>query len=246
MKTKTIDQLIKELGIKRIKEKTVTGDQFEEYLKIQARKSITDNKVLFFLDTEFTGLEQDAELISIGITTLVNNKPGPEFYAEITDFNKDKASDWVKENVFPGLPFANKKAPYIEFGLGRENIFEVVEESYDVTIDDAMIKSTKKETSNHLRSFINLFKPLNKSNKIEVWSDCLAYDWVLFCDLLDNNLPDNILYIPFDICTVFKMKGIDPDISREAFIGNQVEGYKHNALYDAIVIKKCFEKLMSI
>ena len=60
MKTKTIDELIKELGIKRIKEKTVTGDQFEEYLKIQARKSITDNKVLFFLDTEFTGLEKDA------------------------------------------------------------------------------------------------------------------------------------------------------------------------------------------
>lgn len=240
---KTLDEIVQEMGIKVLSRKErekVTGDQFNEYLKIQARKSITENKTLFFLDTEFTGLKQDAELISIGITTIVNNKPGPEFYAEITDFDKNKASDWVKENVYPGLPFADRKAPFVEFGLGRENIFD------SITIDDAMIKSTKKEVSKHLRSFINLFKDLKQSNKIEVWSDCLAYDWVLFNDLLDDNLPDNVLYIPFDICTIFKMKGIDPDINREEFIGNQIEGYKHNALYDAIVIRSCFEKLMDL
>lgn len=240
MKTKTLDEIINELGVKRIKENKITGDQFEEYLKIQARKSITENKTLFFLDTEFTGLKQDAELISIGITTIVNNKPGPEFYAEITDFNKDKASDWVKENVLPSLLFADRKHPFVETNLSTKNIFDTI------NIGDLNIKSTKKKISEHLRSFIESFKYLKQHNKIEVWSDCLAYDWVLFCDLLDNDLPDNVLYIPFDICTVFKMKGIDPDISREAFIGNQIEGCKHNSLYDAKVIRSCFENLMVI
>jgi len=77
-----------------------------------------------------------------------------------------------------------------------------------------------------------------------MWSDCLAYDWVLFNDLFGHafNIPKNVYYIPFDICTLFKLKGIDPDINREEFAGMQ--GAKHNALHDAKVIKACYEKLM--
>jgi len=40
-----------------------------------------------------------------------------------------------------------------------------------------------------------------------------------------------------------KIKGVNPDISREEFIENAIEGKKHNALYDAKVIKACYEKL---
>lgn len=81
-------------------------------------------------------------------------------------------------------------------------------------------------------------------DKIEIWSDCLAYDWVLFCDLFGHafKIPGNVYYIPFDICTMFKLKGIDPDINREEFAG--IQGPKHNALHDAEVIKACYEKLM--
>ena len=61
------------------------------------------------------------------------------------------------------------------------------------------------------------------------------------------NIPKNVYYIPFDICTLFKDKGIDPDISREDFteelwIGHRKQ--KHNALWDAKVIKFCYYKLM--
>jgi hypothetical protein len=79
-----------------------------------------------------------------------------------------------------------------------------------------------------------------------MWSDCLAYDWVLFCQLWGGafGVPKNIYYIPFDICTLFKEKGIDPDINREEFAGLVAgEHDKHNALWDAKVIKKCYEKL---
>lgn len=63
------------------------------------------------------------------------------------------------------------------------------------------------------------------------------------------NIPKNICYIPFDICTLFKIKGIDPDINREEFaFGNNIpkEAKKHNSLWDSIVIKHCYEKLIKI
>jgi hypothetical protein len=90
----------------------------------------------------------------------------------------------------------------------------------------------------------------NKAYNIEIWSDCLAYDWVLFCGLFGGamKLPSFIDYIPYDICTLFKVRGIDPDINREDFCGIKMDGkvgFKHNSLWDANVIKGCYEKLMS-
>jgi hypothetical protein len=85
-------------------------------------------------------------------------------------------------------------------------------------------------------------------DSVEIWSDCLSYDWVLFNTLLADysqgypQLPKNVNYIPFDICTLFNIRWIDPDISREEFSG--MDGKKHNALYDAEVIRECYNKLL--
>jgi hypothetical protein len=88
-----------------------------------------------------------------------------------------------------------------------------------------------------------LYEWLAQFDSVEVWSDCLAYDWVLFCDLFGGalNIPKNIYYIPFDICTVMKVEGFDPDVNREEFSG--ITGSKHNSLHDAKVIKACYEKM---
>lgn len=91
---------------------------------------------------------------------------------------------------------------------------------------------------------------LKQFEEVEMWSDCMSYDWVLFNTLLADysdwypQLPYNVNYIPFDICTLFKIKWIDPDISREdyACIVNRVN--KHNALFDAKIIKMCYDKLV--
>jgi len=82
-----------------------------------------------------------------------------------------------------------------------------------------------------------------------MWSDCLAYDWVLFCQLWGHafNIPPCVYYIPFDLATLLMLKGIDPDIDRESFanmIGD--DGTKHNALWDALVIQKCYEKAVRL
>jgi hypothetical protein len=92
-----------------------------------------------------------------------------------------------------------------------------------------------------------LLQWLEQFEQIEIWSDCLSYDWVLFCELFGHafKIPENVYYIPFDICTMFKLKGIDPDINRETFLGIK-DRDKHNALADAITIKNCFHKLNEI
>jgi hypothetical protein len=85
---------------------------------------------------------------------------------------------------------------------------------------------------------------LAQFDHIEMWGDCLSYNWVLFVDLFGSilDLPKNIYPIPFDIVVLFKMKGLNPDKDRHEFIRERFLK-KHNALHDAMVIKRCYEKL---
>jgi hypothetical protein len=89
---------------------------------------------------------------------------------------------------------------------------------------------------------------LVRFDRVEMWADCLAYDWVLFCELFGGALgvPQNVSSIPFDLATLLKLKGIDPDMDREQFCGLAGKSaFKHNALWDARVVKACYEKVMS-
>jgi hypothetical protein len=84
--------------------------------------------------------------------------------------------------------------------------------------------------------------------KVEIWSDCLAYDWVLFCNLFGGalNIPQEVYYIPYDLSTLFKILHIDSDVNREEYaeLVNDPAKQKHNALWDAYVIMKCCNKLL--
>jgi 3'-5' exoribonuclease Rv2179c-like domain len=53
----------------------------------------------YWFDTEFIEDGKTIDLLSIGIVC----EDGREFYAQNRDADLDKASDWVRENVFPGL-----------------------------------------------------------------------------------------------------------------------------------------------
>lgn len=166
-----------------------------------------------FFDTEFTGLHKNTTLISIGCIS----EDGQTFYAELTDYDKSQIDEWLQKNVLNNL--ANSLGTLYH-----------------------MADSTEYGTKSVVAA--SLQKWLEQWDDVELWSDCLAYDWVLFNDLYNHafNIPKNVCYIPFDICTLFKIKGVDPDISREDFTG--IDGLKHNALHDAILIKDCYEKLI--
>lgn len=172
-----------------------------------------------FFDTEFTGLHQNTTLVSIGLIA----EGGERFYAELTDYDKTQVNDWIQENVIDKL--------YLS------------EQDNSATPQNWIIKGNRADVKEALTVWFKQF------DKVEIWSDCLSFDWVLFCDIFGHafNIPKNIYYIPFDICTFFKAKGIDPDISREKFAFGEYYGEmaakKHNALWDAEVIFECYKNL---
>lgn len=178
-----------------------------------------------YFDTEFTGLHQKTTLISIGLISDC----WETFYAEFTDYDKSQCNEWIQENVIDTLKFNDISNTWV--------IFDEIPKAFEIK---ANTNSIKEELTQWLSQFEN----------IEIWSDCLSYDWVLFNDLIADysnwypELPKNINYIPFDICTLFKIKGINPDISREEFAEISDKTEKHNALFDAKIIKMCYKKLM--
>lgn len=177
-----------------------------------------------FFDTEFTGLHQKTTLISIGCVA----EDGRTFYAECNDYATDQVNDWLRENVIAHLRWTR--------GGGE------VPGRWPVPTGEghAALWSNSRIVSDELRAWLHQF------DSVEMWSDCLAYDWVLFCDLFAGamHIPKNVYYIPFDLATLFKFKGIDPDINREEYAG-MAGGDKHNALWDAHVIRVCYERAMA-
>lgn len=182
-----------------------------------------------FFDTEFTGLHQNTTLISIGFIS----DDGKKFYAELTDYDTTQVDNWLFENVIKNLLFS--KFPNDGIVISND-------------MSDYQLKSNSNSVKEHLSKWLSQFE------EIEIWSDCLSYDWVLFNEIFGHafNIPKNVYYIPFDICTLFKIKNIDPDISREKYIEDleitdkffKKGEKKHNALWDALVIKTCYDKLM--
>lgn len=194
-------------------------------MKPVAIKSIENliYKMKIFLDTEFTGLHQTTTLISLGLVA----ENGHEFYAEFNDYDVVQLNEWVNENVLPKLEFQSKSTGVWE----SQTTFK--------------IKNNKVVIATKLREWFMQF------GTVEIWADVLAYDWILFCELFGGamNIPDNIFYAPFDLATVFRIKGLiepaskyEKDIARFEFAGIN-NNRQHNSLEDARIEKICFEKL---
>ena len=193
-----------------------------------------------FLDTEFTGLHQATTLISLGIIS----ECGKTFYAEFTDYDRTQLNDWLEENIIPNTWVA---------------VHEPITSMGEVVGDSRWADVHVFGSSDYIKPFLE--KWLSQFEKIVIWSDCLAYDWVLFNQIWGHafSIPENVYYIAMDICTLFEMNDIDPDISREEYseidmllkhslVTNfkrlDVNGLrKHNALWDAFIIRECYKKL---
>ena len=178
-----------------------------------------------FFDTEFTGLHAKTTLISIGLV----DEDGRTFYAEFTDYDKKQLDGWLQDNVIDNLTISNSGSVAHMLAAGE-----------GVDLMDRFAGRTP-----YIRE--KLEKWLSAYDSVEMWSDCLAYDWVLFNNIWGHafDIPKNIYYIPFDICTMMKLKGVDPDINREEYAFNAVPAIarKHNALWDAQAIRACYENL---
>ena len=187
---------------------------------------------LLFFDAEFTGLCKDTTLISLGI--VADN--GKKFYAEFTDYNEGLCDEWIKYNVVKNLFLG---------GMG-DGVADLDEEQSGI-----MVRGDKKYIGKELKEWLSQF------NSIQFVSDVCHYDFVLLIDLLTGgktalDLPDNISAVCHDINSdIARHYGISEreafDKSREEIVselcGHEKEGAKHNALYDAEMIKAIWEEI---
>lgn len=194
-------------------------------MEINNMKNLLNKRTKIFFDTEFTGLHQNATLISIGLIA----ETGQTFYAELTDYDKSQIDEWLQENVINNLTL-----DYLKSNIENAGVTD--------TTDSNNIKY--QGAKSHLK--VELEKWFSQFDAVEMWSDCLAYDWVLFNQIFGHafNIPKNIYYIPFDLSSLLKIYGYDPDLSRKEFSGSDEPN--HNALSDAKMIKACFDKVMQI
>lgn len=173
-----------------------------------------------FFDTEFTGLHKETSLISIGM--IAGN--GQKFYAEIIDYDKKQVNEWIKDNVI-------------------NNLWVVTKTIRECSECDYYYVGTKKQIAQYLREWISQFE------NVQLVSDVAHYDMVLFIDLFGGafDLPDNVSPVCHDInqdiARFFKMTPKEAfNLSRECILGICDSGdNKHNALYDAEIIKKIYE-----
>ena len=177
------------------------------------------NTTKIFYDSEFTGLHQKTTLISIGLVSDCNQ----QFYAEFSDYVVEQCDSWILEHVIQPTRWL-KNSQTVAINDKQDNL--------------TLCFGDKKAVTEQLTQWLQQF------SNIEIWADCLAYDWVLFCQLFGGALsvPNHIFYMPYDLATYFKLKNLNPDCDRIQFCGHK-QLTQHNALDDALVIKLCYEKL---
>ena len=197
-----------------------------------------------FFDTEFTGLHKDTTLISIGLI----DENGRTFYGEFSDYDESKCDNWIRENVIKHLKWS-KEGP--------------VEDFVNIYVNNWEAFGSKEYIK------IVLSEWLSKYDEVDLVSDCCHYDMVLFIDIFGDawSIPDMVNPachdINQDIAKYFDISEKEAfDLSREKFIekvnlDNQddqnnfdisegekiinIEGDKHNSLYDAKVIREIYQ-----
>lgn len=187
---------------------------------------------LIYFDCEFTELSRNGELISLGLCSTDDIR----FYAEFTDYDKSKTdgNDWMQDNVISNLKFDNKN------------------DFYYTDNETTLVKGNKENIKEYLLKWLEQF------GNIEFVSDVCHYDMVFLIDLICGialNIPKNITAcchdINSDIAKYYKISDNEAfDICREDLLDKSYveknKNSKHNALYDAVVIKIIDSKLRNI
>lgn len=215
-----------------------------------------------YFDTEFTGLHKDTTLISIGIVS----ENGKKFYAEFLDFDFDQVNGWIEENVLDNLILKKLFAILVESSMlemveeWRKNGYEVSD--YPVVDNKRRFVYETKREKDGLTEVVGekgwvrekLSKWLQQFDSVQFVSDVCHYDFVLLIDLFGSawDLPKNVPPVCHDISQdIARHYGISDaeafDKSREEIVkelcGHEIEGRKHNALYDAEVIKAIYNEV---
>lgn len=199
-----------------------------------------------YFDTEFTGLVPNTTLISLGCVA----ETGEVFYGEFTDYDDDLVTPWIQENVIDNLLYSDE-------AFKERRYCEINEKAFGADINTnggSFGRGTSEDVLRELKEWLKNVCP--EGERIQFVSDVCHYDFFLLCNLFGGafSLPENVCPWCRDICQDL----IDPydgdikdgfdafDYSREEACkfynqGKLPTGKKHNALYDAMVIKMIYE-----
>jgi len=185
----------------------------------------------YFIDTEFIEDGSTIDLISIGIVC----EDGREYYAQSSEFNASKASNWVQENVFPHLnycPYMAVDDDSIAVQLFNHDEGHCFPSQYHPSCP----WRKRVWLADEVREFM---KPL-KYGTPELWGYYSAYDHVALCQLFGTmmNLPQGFPMYTNDLMQLKHALGLDGVIIPT--INNA-----HNALADARWNKQTWEFLHS-
>lgn len=186
-----------------------------------------------YFDMEFTGLKKDTTIISLGIV----DQNGRSIYLEYTDYNKSDVDDWIQENVIKNTIFL------------KDDIKEIEPHVTENGTDAVVIGNTE-----YNRQVLKYWLSLYDNEDIQFVSDVCHYDMVLLIDALYGhglNIPSNVSIdchnINQDIAAYKKISVKEAaDVVRESLVAKEIEGMKvqkHNALFDALVIRLIYNKI---
>ena len=220
-----------------------------------------------FIDTEFTHLGKDPDLLSIGMIA----ETGETLYAEVSNFATEKFNKnkkFLKEYVIPNLK-------YIKYSPSLNTVYttEAIKQEPEITEHMDLICNSvtvKKAVNNWIGLLIEKHGFENGLYKegfmIQFVSDCAAYDAVLINDVVSELLTTSneytslplispIVYdIVYDIRSYLEKKNGTAslydafDINREDLVkelGSELPENikKHNSFFDAQIIKSIYDKL---
>lgn len=182
----------------------------------------------FYIDTEFIDDGKTIDLISIGIV----RDDGREYYAQSVEFNPEKASDWVKDNVLSSLLVCPHLSGDVR-GLYAHELGQCFEQQRG-WIHDCPWRS-RFHLRRDLLSFIH-----NSPGTPSFYGDYCAYDYVALCQLFGT-----MMDWPQGWPMFFH------DLRQEAHAKNMIDislrvpmtETEHNAISDARWIKTAFEFL---
>ncbi len=190
-------------------------EMLEFYFSKYKVKKIPPMKKIFF-DTEFTGGGQNTSLISIGMVS----ECGKTLYLELNDYDRSQVTPWIERNI---LNLLKGEA------VSSQEAKKIIEDWFIQVAGSQPIQLVCPGKGLDSTLLFNLWaKPEGKNTLREV----------------RGNRPKQIDHERhLDMETVFLMHGIDSHIDRVSFCGADIEGQRHNALYDALILKACWEKI---
>jgi len=173
-----------------------------------------------FIDAEFTGEHAKTTLVSLGLVDFDGN----ELYLTLDDYDLDQVTDWLHDNVL-------------------------------INIDQSLRISSKEayeKVSDWLKKYSN-------GEDISIVSAGLGADWILMVELYKWSVPGEkyfhgLHHLPkflnhgkhLDLRSLFSVTDLNPDIDRAKFAGKkEFTGDRHNAIYDARIVRECFIKLLN-